>query len=123
MKPELQAYFINQHTTTSKEKLIEMLYDGLIKFLSQSLIAIENHNIEKKCNLLSKSIAIIEELVRSLDMNGGQIAEYLNGLYSYHLNNLFLANLENNAARVQQTLNVAKVLRDVWKEQTNIEQY
>lgn len=119
MKNEMNIYFTNQHLSTSNEKLIEMLYDGLIKFLSQAIIAINNNNVELKCNSLSKSIAIFDELNRSLDLTQGDIAHYLNGLYNYHIKNLFNANLNNNIKFIQETLNVVKILRDVWKEQTN----
>lgn len=117
MKQEMNIYFTNQHLSTSNEKLIEMLYDGLIKFLSQAIISIKNNDIEQKCNKISKSIAILDELIKCLDFKYGNVAFYLNGLYNYQIKTLFNANIKNDINSIEETLNVIKTLREVWKEQ------
>jgi len=62
--------------------LIEMLYEGVLRFCSQAKRAIENNDIEKRVYWINRAINIFSELIVSLDAErGGEIAYYLEGLY------------------------------------------
>lgn len=58
------------------------------------------------------------ELINSLNYDGGQIAHYLSGLYIHQVKLLAEANLNNDTAKLDEVINVAKELLQAWKEET-----
>jgi flagellar protein FliS len=93
-------------------KLILMLFDGAIKAVAKSRLAMTKGEVAPKCEAISKAIAIIQEgLQLSLDVKaGGQLAENLNGLYDYMINRLVFANLKNQVEPLDE---VGKLLIDI----------
>jgi len=115
----LNSYNQNNINIESPEKLIEMLYEGALKFTSFAKKAIEKNNIEKKVYWINRSINIFTELLISLDVQkGGEIALYLNGLYEQQIKFLVEANAENNVEKLDIVINVLKGLLEAWKEET-----
>ncbi|TQR31847.1 flagella export chaperone FliS [Campylobacter sp. MIT 99-7217] len=111
------AYSENQAGIESPEKLIEMLYEGLLRFCSRIKIYIRNEDIEQRVYYVKRATAIFIELINSLDYEkGGDVAHYLSGLYTREIQLLSLANLENNEARVDEVINVVKGLLEAWRE-------
>ena len=51
----------------SPTKLIEMLYDGILRFIFRTKKAIEAGDVEKKVLYINKANAIFVELLNSLD--------------------------------------------------------
>ncbi len=113
-------YNENHASVESPVKLIEMLYEGVLRFNAQAKKAIEDKNIEKKVYWLDRSIAILNELRSILDFKGGDIALYLDGLYEYQLKLLFDAMLENENKKLDECTNVFKGLLTAWRETTNV---
>ncbi|WP_291951110.1 flagellar export chaperone FliS [Campylobacter sp.] len=111
------AYSQNQIGVESQEKLIEMLYGGILRFASRIKLAIQNENIEERVYYVKRTSAIFIELINCLDYNkGGEVAHYLSGLYTRQLQLLSLANIENSEMRVDEVINVAKGLLEAWRE-------
>jgi len=111
----------NQHNINieSPEKLIEMLYEGALKFSSFAKKAIEKNDVEKKVYWINRVVNIFTELLVSLDIkNGGDMALYLNGLYEQQIKFLIEANLENDSEKIGIVINVLKGLLEAWKEET-----
>ncbi len=103
------------------EKLILMLYEGALRFTTFAKKAIEKNDIEKKVNYIIKTSNIFIELINSLDIEkGGDIAIYLQGLYTQQLKNLAEANAKNDIKYLDETINVLKELISAWKEETGI---
>ena len=103
-------------STMDQKKMIVLLYDGAIKFLS---IAVNKMNAaeayEAHTNLI-RGKSIVAELLASLDMdNGGDIAMNLQRLYAYMFNTLIDANLERDVTRIQEVVELLKQLREAWK--------
>ncbi|HEC1759213.1 TPA: flagellar export chaperone FliS, partial [Campylobacter lari] len=99
------AYSQSQAGVESQEKLIEMLYGGILRFASRIKIAIQNENIEERVYYVKRASAIFVELINCLDYEkGGDVAHYLSGLYTRELQLLSLANIENNEARVDEVI-------------------
>jgi flagellar protein FliS len=121
MQKGYDAYRQNNTMVESPEKLIEMLYEGILKFSSLAKKSIENKNIEKRSYYINRTTAIYVELIASLDMKGGDIAQYLYGLYNHQLTLLTEANIENSAIKLGEVINVASVLLESWKEETSRE--
>jgi len=103
------------------EKLILMLYEGALRFAHFAKKAIKEGNIEEKVKYIIKVSNIFIELINSLDFEkGGQIAYYLNGLYTHQLKLLAKANLENKEEYIDDVIRVLKGLIEAWKEETGL---
>jgi len=113
-------YNENHVSIESPAKLIEMLYEGVLRFNAQAKKAIKDKNIEKKVYWLNRSIAIVNELRSILDFKGGDVAAYLDGLYDYQLKLLFDAMVENESAKLDESTNVFKELLAAWRETTDV---
>ncbi|SFV54697.1 Flagellar biosynthesis protein fliS [hydrothermal vent metagenome] len=113
-------YNENNLSIESPEKLIEMLYEGVLRFNAQAKKAIKEHDIEKKVYWLNRSITIVNELRSILNFKGGDIALYLDGLYGYQLDLLFDAMLENETEKLDESTNVFKGLLEAWRETTHV---
>ena len=115
------TYSQNNIAIESPDKLIKMLYEGILRFASQAKKAIEDKNIEKRTYWINRTSAIFAELIHSLNYDGGQVAYYLRGLYSYQLKLLSEANLKNDTAKLDEVINVARGLLEAWKDETENE--
>jgi flagellar protein FliS len=114
-------YTENNLGIESPEKLIEMLYEGVLRFNAQAKKAIKDGNIEKRVYWTNRSVAIITELLSCLDMKQkGNIAKYLEGLYKYEIQLLTESGLENDMAKLDEVTNVFKGLLDAWREITSV---
>jgi len=108
------TYVQNNTQVESPEKLIEMLYEGLIRFCSLAKKSIENNDVEKRVYWTNRAIAIFEELAEK----GGDVAIYLEGLYLQQIKFLTESNVENNAEKIDIVLNVVRELLEAWREVT-----
>lgn len=115
------AYSQNNVSIESSEKLIKMLYEGVLKFVSQAKKAIENNDIEKKVYWINRTTAIFSELINSLNYDGGDIAYYLGGLYTQQIKTLSECNMKSDTSKLDEVLSVTRVLLSSWNEETNNE--
>lgn len=113
-------YAHNNVGIESPEKLITMLYEGVLRFNAQAKKAIKDKDIEKKVYWTNRSMAVITELISVLDMKQGAISEYLGGLYAYEIQLLGAASIENNTDKIDEVSNVFKGLSEAWRETTNV---
>jgi len=117
----LNTYVENNVGIESPEKLIEMLYEGVLRFNAQAKKAIKDGNIEKKFYWANRSIAIIVELISVLDTKQkGTIVPYLSGLYNYQIQLLSEALVENDVSKIDECTNVFKGLLEAWRETTDV---
>lgn len=104
-------------TSTTPLDLVIMLYDGAIEFLQRAAFYINQNNIEKKVYFISKGIAIIEELLLTLNMDeGGEVAQNLQSLYLYMLKELISANAHNDVEKIRHIEFLLSELRSAWRE-------
>lgn len=103
----------------SPTKLIEMLYEGILRFIFRTKKAIEAGDIEKKVLNINKANAIFVELLNSLDYSQGDIAHYLSGLYTRQIELLTIANIKDDIEALNEVTNVIKQLSEAWREATN----
>jgi flagellar protein FliS len=115
------AYSQNNTAIESPEKLIEMLYEGVLRFGAQAKKAIDEGNIERKTYWINRCTAIFAELLNSLNYSGGDVAHYLSGLYTRQLQLLALANMENSTKNIDEVISVTKGLLEAWRETTREE--
>jgi flagellar protein FliS len=110
------AYRRVQAETSSPGELIIMLYDALLKDLKQAhggLIAQEHETANRS---LIRAQEIILELIASLDMSAGEIAQQLQPLYQYEYQRLLEANLRKDAGAVAEVISLMLPLRAAWAQ-------
>lgn len=114
-------YAQNNVGIESPAKLIEMLYEGVLRFNAQAKKAIKDANLEKRAYWTNRSVAIITELISALDHKQlGDMSEYLEGLYNYQIQLLATAGIENNVEKIDECSNVFKALLEAWRETTDV---
>jgi len=114
------TYTQNNIGVESPEKLIQMMYEGILRFNMQAKRSIMDGDIERRTYWINRSNAVISELINILDYNQGDISHYLAGLYTYQLRLLVEANLYNDSAKIDEVSQVFKGLLDAWKESTDV---
>jgi len=112
------AYKSNEITTVSQGKLIVMLYEGAIRFLSIARDNVENPRKFDTVNAnILKTQEIISELMASLDMNkGGKIADDLLSLYVYFKKRLLEANMKKDIEILNELIKHFNDLKTAWEE-------
>jgi len=120
-KQFVQTYANNYVETAVSEatphKLIEMLYDGVIKNLNLAKVFIDQLNYEKKAEHVNKALAILNSLRAGVDQErGGEVAENLYDLYDYCYRTLFAASSKNDPAGVSEVLELIETVSSGWKE-------
>jgi flagellar protein FliS len=113
-------YTENNAGIESPAKLIEMLYEGVLRFNAQAKRAIKDGDIEKRVYWVNRSNAVITELISSLNQDQGEISQYLEGLYNYQIQLLIEASNHNNLDKMDECSNVFKSLLEAWRETTNV---
>lgn len=114
------TYAQNNIGVESPEKLIQMMYEGILRFNMQAKRSIMDGDIERRTYWINRSNAVISELINILDYNQGDISHYLSGLYTYQLRLLVEANLYNDSTKIDEVSQVFKGLLDAWKESTDV---
>src|SRR2546426_295781 len=89
-----------------------MLYDGAGRFLRQAEAALGEGAVEHAHDRLNRGEAIVDELLATLDMDQGQIAERLQAIYVYCKRCLIEARLERDASKVRLVVRLLTELRD-----------
>ncbi|HET6514371.1 MAG TPA: flagellar export chaperone FliS [Thermodesulfovibrionales bacterium] len=104
-------------TSTTPLDLIIMLYDGAIVYLNKTVSYMNQGRGLQKDRYLSKSMAVIENLLASLNLDaGGQTALSLQDIYLYMLRELTIANTTNDSVKVRNVEGLLKKLRVAWRQ-------
>jgi flagellar protein FliS len=101
--------------TASKEELTLMLYDGALKFINQSILAIEGKDMEKANTACMRAQSIILEFRSTLDMSY-DIAQQMDTMYIYIYELLVDGNLKKDAGILSEARDLVRGFRDTWKE-------
>ncbi len=117
MSPELENAY-HQYRTTSiatarPEKLLIMLYDGLVLDLKQARQALEQKDPAGAHGWLVKGQNIITELMGTLKMEY-EISPDLYRLYDYLRRRLITANIRKEQEIIDEVLNMVEELRAAW---------
>lgn len=112
----MNAYQQHGIETASPAQLILMLYDGLTIALQRSLQAIAAHQAATAHSQLVKAQAILQELMRCLDMEAGTVSLNLFNLYDFMSLQLAEANIRKDAAAVERVMEMIAPIRDAWQE-------
>ncbi len=111
-----QAYQKAAVSTLDQRKMIIMLYDGAIKFLTIAMEKLAKKDMYAAHINMVRGKSIIAELLASLNMEeGGDIAMNLQRLYAYMFGQLIDANLEKDSKRIATVIDMLKELRSGWQ--------
>lgn len=112
----IRCYQRTAVSTISPEKLVVMLYEGLIRYLQQARIAIEAGRHADKARHLNNAQAVVIELRNSLDHEiGGTIAANLESLYNYIFQECMNALIASDVRPVDNCLRVLAPLLNAWQ--------
>ena len=109
------AYARNKILTASPAELTLMLYEGAIKFCNIAITAIEEKNIEKAHNNITKVENIIAKFLSTLD-HKYPVAKDFENVYNYLMERLLEANLKKDKEILEEVLTHLRTMRDTWKE-------
>lgn len=112
-----ETYRNTEVVTSSRVKIIIMLYEGAINFLEAGKEKLLANDIPGKSYYLNKATAIISELACSLDRKAGkEIAENLERLYNYMISQISEANIKNDTKPIDTVISLLKELKTGWDE-------
>ena len=116
--PAFSAYKQVDVETASQGKLIVLLFNGAIQRAEEArrLILAETMDVGGVHNNLVRAQDIVGELRGALDLSMGEIAENLDRSYEYFHHLLVRANVEKDAALIEECVELMTVLRDTWEE-------
>jgi flagellar secretion chaperone FliS len=112
--PAPNAYRESAVLTATPEQLVVMLYDGANRFLTQSAIAMRDGRVALAGEKLGRAERIIDELLATLDLSVGEIAERLQALYLFFKEHLMAARLNQDASKVDEVARLMRELRSAW---------
>lgn len=114
MSTRYQAYSKASHTV-AKTRQVVMLYDGIIRFMSQAKEAMAKGEIERRFKTLSRASEIIAGLQACLDHDaGGDTANVLSDFYSAIDMRIFQLHRTNDVAECEALITELKSMREVW---------
>lgn len=109
------AYAKNKIMTASPAELTLMLYEGAIKFCNIAIVAVEEENVEKAHNNITKVENIITEFLSTLD-HKYEVAKDFENVYNYLMDRLVEANIKKDKEILEEVLTHLRTMRDTWKE-------
>lgn len=111
-----QKYQQSQVETSSPAKLLLMLYDGALKSIQGARMGMMEKNFEKVNDHLTRAQDIIFELMNSLNLEVGEVAQNLYLLYDYMIQQLVQSNIHKDPQILSHVETLLKELRETWKE-------
>lgn len=113
-----QTYQKQAITTSKPEDLTLMLYQGLVKFIRLSKLAIQNNNFEESHKNNLRAQDILTELMVTLK-TGYTISEQLQTMYDYMKSRLVEANISKNIEILEEVEGFALELTETWSNAIN----
>ena len=111
-----QSYQENAVLTATPERLVVMLYDGAGRFLRQSAAAMRAGEIERSNRAMQRGEAIVDELLATLNMDAGELAESLRDLYLFCRRTLNEARVDRYAEKIDAVCGLLADLRSSWAQ-------
>jgi len=103
--------------TASPAKLVVMLYQGAIRFLTQAEDDIRKKDIVKKSQSIDRAVAIIQHLQGTLDLDkGGKVAFDLDRLYTYINSRVFEGSSRLDTKAIKEAIQLLTTLLSGWEE-------
>lgn len=108
-------YHESQILTASREQLLVLTYDGILRFLARACRGLEQGDFAEKHFGIGRAQALIIELRRTLDFSVvPELAHNLARVYSYLLDELTHADAEDDLSRIRHAMALVAELRAAW---------
>ncbi|MBP1763071.1 MAG: fliS [Firmicutes bacterium] len=107
------AYKQQQIMTAPPEELTLMLYNGAIRFVSESILALDAGDLQKSHNQNMRAQDIVKEFMCTLDMQY-ELSQGWFQLYEYIEYRLIQANLKKDKEMLVEAKGLLTELRDAW---------
>ncbi len=111
----------SQYRQTSAEtatplRLVVMLYDGAIRFLSQAVPAMHARQYEAQTRNIGKAQDILAHLRATLNYDAGSVARTLDTFYITAYDALTDANVHDRVDKTERVIEGLREMRDAWVE-------
>lgn len=110
-----KAYKMQQIMTASPEQLTLMLYNGALRFVEESIQALENKDYPKSHERNLRAQDIVREFMATLDMKL-EISRTWLPLYDYIQFRLIQGNLKKDTEQLAEARSLLREMRDTWVE-------
>lgn len=107
------AYKNQQVMTASPEQLTLLLYNGALRFLNESIQAMEQGDIPKSHNSNMRVQAIVREFMITLDMSCELSTDWAK-LYEYTEYCLIQGNIKKDLKQLQRAKEMLENMREAW---------
>ena len=106
--------------TSSPTKLVVMLYEGAIRFLRQSVTAIQSKDLDQKRQSIDRAVAVIQHLQSTLDRDrGGVVAADLDRLYVYITSLVMEGSTKLQVGPFEEAIKLLSTLLSGWEGLAN----
>jgi len=110
-------YRKTQVATVDRGRLIVLLYEGAISFLTKARACLGDGDIPTASSLINRAQDILDELNASLNMElGGDIAYNLRRLYLFMGDQLVRAKIKGDAEPLDEVIRMMVSLNEAWRE-------
>lgn len=109
------AYKTQQIMTAAPEQLTLMLYNGAIRFVEESMMALEQKDYAKSHERNLRAQDIVREFMATLDMKIELSKNWLS-LYDYIEYRLIQGNIKKDKTQLDEAKSMLIELRDTWVE-------
>ncbi len=110
-----RAYAQNSVLTAPPERLVVMLYDGAGRFLAKAAAAMRDGDVGTSGQALRRAGAILDELLATLDMSAGEVAERLCAIYLFCNRELLAAQMKQDPRKIEAVAKLLGELRESWQ--------
>jgi len=107
------AYKNQQIMTASPEELTLLLYNGALRFVTESIITMEQGDMQQSHNANLRAQDIVREFMYTLDMKY-EISKTWLPLYEYIAHCLIQGNIKKDKEQLLQAKSVLAELREAW---------
>lgn len=110
-------YRKTQVATVDRGRLIVLLYEGAISFLTKARVCLGDGDVATAASLINRAQDIIDELNASLNLDqGGDIASNLRRLYLFMGDQLVRAKVKGDAEPLEEVIRMLSSLNEAWRE-------
>lgn len=109
-----QQYLETNVNTAPPGQLVVMLYDALLTSLRLTQQAMLQGEVASAERSRQKAIAILEELMSTLNLDAGEIANNLLSLYEFSLQQILQSQLKGEPNLMDGPILVLSTLREAW---------
>lgn len=113
----MDYYQVHALEGASPVDLVVSLYDGIIRFLSSAIDAVERKDVSARRMYVKKAMDIIIHLQATLRMDvGGKVAETLSEYYSSMFAIILQASQLESRERFEHAISCVQTVREAWKK-------